>query len=49
MSVSHTTRRAGRPYTLVLTKTDALFERETKERAVWERDLLWLIKTASGF
>jgi hypothetical protein len=49
LPVTHTTRRAGRPFTLVLMKTDALFERETKEREVWERDLLWLTRTARAF
>lgn len=49
LSVTHTTRRAGRPFTLVLTKTDALFEREAKERELWEGDLRWLTKTAPAF
>ncbi len=35
LPVSHVTRRQGRPYTLVLTKQDALFAREREER---ERD-----------
>jgi hypothetical protein len=39
-------RRAGRPFTLVLMKTNALFEREVSERELWERDLRWLTKTA---
>ena len=47
LPVSHTTRRAGRPFTLVLTKTDALFEREATERQICERDLVGL--TSSGF
>jgi hypothetical protein len=49
LPVTHTTRRAGRPFTLVLTKTDALFERDAKERELWERDVLWLTKTAPAF
>ncbi|MEP6906044.1 MAG: hypothetical protein ABI875_08150, partial [Gemmatimonadales bacterium] len=49
LSVTHTTRRAGRPFTLILTKTDALFEREAKERELWEGDLRWLTKTAPAF
>jgi len=49
LPVSHTTRRVGRPFTLVLMKTDALFEREARERELWERDLLWLTKTAPAF
>jgi hypothetical protein len=46
--VSHVTRRGGRPFTLVLTKTDALFEREAAERARRARDLEWLTRVA-GF
>jgi hypothetical protein len=49
LPVSHTTRRAGRPFTLVLTKTDALFDREVAERRTWERDLAWLTSTARAF
>ena len=49
LPVTHTTRRAGRPFTLVLTKTDALFEREAKERELWEGDLRWLTKAAPAF
>jgi hypothetical protein len=30
-------------------KTDALFEREVRERELWERDLRWLTKTAPAF
>lgn len=32
LAVTHRTRRSGRPYTLVLTKTDQLFEREADAR-----------------
>jgi len=49
LPVTHTTRRAGRPFTLVLTKTNALFEREVRERELWEREVRWLTKTASAF
>jgi 2-oxoglutarate-Fe(II)-dependent oxygenase superfamily protein len=49
LPVSHTTRRAGSPFTLVLTKTDALFDREVAERRTWERDLAWLTSTARAF
>lgn len=49
LPVNHTTRRAGRPFTLVLTKTEALFEREATERETWERDLVWLTSTAGAF
>ena len=42
LSVSHVTRRQGRPYTLVLTKTDALFAQERKARIRDQSDLEWL-------
>jgi hypothetical protein len=42
LPVSHVTRRQGRPYTLVLTKTDALFAREREARIRDESDLEWL-------
>jgi hypothetical protein len=42
LPVTHVTRRQGRPYTLVLTKTDALFAREQEARARDETDLEWL-------
>jgi hypothetical protein len=44
LPVEHHTRRVGRPYTLVLTKTDALFSREAQRRRRDERDLLWLTR-----
>lgn len=43
LPVSHETRRAGRPYTLILQKTQALFEREAAERRQWASDLEWLL------
>lgn len=39
LPVTHTTRRIGRPFTLVLTKTADLFEREARDRRDGERDL----------
>ncbi|HEY4244554.1 MAG TPA: 2OG-Fe(II) oxygenase [Kofleriaceae bacterium] len=42
LPVAHVTRRVGSPYTLVLTKTRALFTNEETERATWTRDLAWL-------
>jgi predicted nucleotidyltransferase len=42
LPVRHQTRRQGRPYTLVLTKTDALFDRERQERERDAVDLAWL-------
>lgn len=45
LPVRHQTRRQGRPYTLVLTKTDELFTRATTARHVAEADLAWLTAT----
>jgi predicted 2-oxoglutarate/Fe(II)-dependent dioxygenase YbiX len=42
LPVTHLTRRQGSPYTLVLTKTDALFTREQDARTRDETDLEWL-------
>jgi len=42
LPVSHLTRRQGRPYILVLSKTDALFAREREARIRDESDLEWL-------
>jgi len=42
LPVTHLTRRQGRPYTLVLNKTDALFAREQEARTRNETDLEWL-------
>jgi hypothetical protein len=42
LPVSHVTRRQGRPFTLVLTKTDALFTRQQEARTRDETDLNWL-------
>src|SRR6266568_2849043 len=42
LSVTHVTRRQGRPYTLVLNKTDTLFVREQEARMRDETDLEWL-------
>jgi predicted 2-oxoglutarate/Fe(II)-dependent dioxygenase YbiX len=42
LPVTHVTRRQGRPYTLVLNKTDALFAREQEARIRDETDLEWL-------
>jgi hypothetical protein len=46
LPVTHVTRRTGSPYTLVLTKTRALFTRDATERATWMRDLAWLRENA---
>lgn len=42
LPVSHTTRRTGRPYTLVLEKTGTLFRRDTEQRAAWQKELDWM-------
>jgi hypothetical protein len=42
LPVRHQTRRDGRPYVLVLEKTEALHEREAAERRRWRADLEWL-------
>jgi len=46
LPVTHVTRRQGRPYTLVLTKTDALFAREQEARDRDHADLEWLTESA---
>ncbi|WP_084960222.1 2OG-Fe(II) oxygenase [Thermoactinospora rubra] len=48
LPVSHQTRRQGRPYTLVLTKTRELFERERRARDRHEADLAWLTSSWEG-
>jgi hypothetical protein len=42
LPVKHQTRRVGRPYTLILTKTDALFERDAQRRRHDQEELAWL-------
>jgi hypothetical protein len=42
LPVSHTTRRVGRPYTLVLAKHQTLFDGEHRARARDQADLDWL-------
>jgi hypothetical protein len=42
LPVTHVTRREGRPYILVLHKTEALFTRELEARNRDETDLDWL-------
>ena len=42
LPVTHQTRRTGRPYTLVLTKTEALFEADKQARRRDQADLAWL-------
>jgi hypothetical protein len=45
LPVRHQTRRSGRPYTLVLSKTDALFTREREAGRRDQTDLAWLGRT----
>jgi 2OG-Fe(II) oxygenase superfamily len=45
LPVRHTTRRRGRPYTLVLTKTEELFTRAENTRHQAMTDLAWLTST----
>ncbi|MDE2156191.1 MAG: 2OG-Fe(II) oxygenase [Xanthomonadaceae bacterium] len=49
LPVRHETRRTGRPYTLVLEKTRALFTRTTAERRQWASELAWLEYAADVF
>ena len=45
LPVQHQTRRQGRPYTLVLTKTEELFTRAANARHKATTDLAWLTST----
>jgi hypothetical protein len=45
LPIRHETRRKGSPFTLVLTKTSALFDREEDERRQAEVDLAWILST----
>ncbi|HEX4108599.1 MAG TPA: 2OG-Fe(II) oxygenase [Solirubrobacteraceae bacterium] len=47
LPVDHQTRRVGRPYTLVLAKTAALFEREAQQRRRDRQTRAWLDRSAS--
>jgi hypothetical protein len=49
LPVRHQTTRRGRPYTLVLEKTRALFAREAKHRAALAKARTWLARHASSF
>ncbi|MGH8227142.1 MAG: 2OG-Fe(II) oxygenase [Steroidobacteraceae bacterium] len=44
LPLTHTTRRVGRPFTLVLEKTAKLFEREAVARRVAQEELRWIEK-----
>jgi hypothetical protein len=49
LPLRHTTRRSGRPFTLMLEKTSALFERSAAAVRAAQADLHWLRKTAGQF
>lgn len=49
LPVTHATRRVGRPFTLVLEKTPAVFAREAAARQRLQRDVAWLTRTAPAF
>jgi hypothetical protein len=48
LPVRHQTKRQGRPYTLVLTKTQELFTREQTVRGRVAADLAWLASLRNG-
>ncbi|MFE9922137.1 hypothetical protein ACFYQA_11255 [Streptomyces sp. NPDC005774] len=48
LPVRHRTRGQGRPYTLVLTKTQELFTREQTARRQAAADLAWLRSLRNG-
>ena len=45
LPVRHTTRRQGRPFTLTLEKTEALFQQDQDTRQQAKRDLDWVVST----
>lgn len=49
LPVTHATRRTGRPFTLVLAKTGAVFDRDAAARKQWQRELKWMTKTGNAF
>ena len=49
LPLRHVTRRTGSPFTLVLEKTAALFDRDVVERRFWQTELRWLSETAESF
>ncbi|HYI08120.1 MAG TPA: 2OG-Fe(II) oxygenase [Thermoanaerobaculia bacterium] len=48
LPLDHRTRRTGRPYTLVLTKRDALFAQDAVRRKRWTEDLAWVADVLRG-
>ena len=49
LPVTHITRRTGRPFTLIVEKTAAVFERDAVNRQLWQSALQWLTKTHADF
>ena len=49
LPITHMTRRTGSPFTLVLEKTAALFERDAAERISLQHEMQWLKKTTADF
>ncbi len=49
LPVTHETLRTGSPHTLVLTKTNALFQNERALRAEQKKLLAWLVKERGAF
>lgn len=49
LPMTHTTRRKGRPFTLVLEKTPALFEHDAAARRAAQQDRQWLEAAAGRF
>ena len=49
LPVSHVTKRTGRPYTLVLVKTKALFARGSEQRKLLKREVTWLNQQRRAF
>ena len=47
LPLAHQTRHTGRPYTLVLTKREVLFERDAARRKRRLEDLEWLQRALS--
>lgn len=48
LPVNHATRRQGSPYTLVLEKTAAVFERDAAARRWWAEQLAWIETLSFG-
>jgi hypothetical protein len=49
LPVTHNTRRVGSPFTLILEKTVAVFERDAVQRQLLQSALQWLNETVADF